>query len=386
MKFQLQRFRHKQAKGLECLNCGMPLLQNENFCSYCGQKNTTSKLSIGNYVNKLVSGFLSYDSQFWATFIPLLIKPGKVAKEYILGKRAKYVNPFQLYLHVSIIFFLILGISNQFDSAKNPIKDIATDSKTLDSLSKLDPQKLDSIKAEIKKRTADNMPKDSSNTKVISDLENAFKLYENDADSVETTHNYAIKTKQEANIGIFDKIGDFFNFRRKFPDYSNEQALDSLGYQKTFWNTFYYQQVKKAEANIAQLSTETGVKNLIKKFTSYISISLFVFLPVFTLFLKWLCFRKKYTYMEHLVFVFNTQTVFFLLIIIFYLLNLVFKMENASWIFVLLFLIYLYKALRYFYGQGHFRTTLKFLILNSFYMFLALVGALIVAVVSFMSM
>lgn len=386
MKFKIQRFHFKQSKGLECLNCGMPLLRNENFCSYCGQKNTTCKLSIGNYFNKLVSGFFSYDSQFWTTFIPLLIKPGKVAKEYILGKRAKYVNPFQLYLHVSIIFFLILGISNQIDSAKNPIKDIATAKKNLDSLSKLDPQKIDSIKAEIKKRTADNMPKDSANAKVIADLENAFGLYEKDADSTKTPREYAIKTEQEANIGFFDKINDFVKFHRKFPAYTNEQALDSLGYQKTFWNTFYYQQVKKAEANMAQLNTESGVKNLIKKFTSYISISLFVFLPVFTLFLKWLCFRKKYTYMEHLVFVFNTQTVFFLLIIIFYLLNLVFKMENASWIFVLLFLIYLYKALRYFYGQGHFRTTLKFLILNSFYMFLAVVGALIVAVASFMSM
>lgn len=383
MKFQLQRFRHKQAKGLECLNCGMPLLQNENFCSYCGQKNTTSKLSIGNYFNKLVSGFFSYDSQFWTTFIPLLIKPGKVAKEYIQGKRAKYVNPFQLYLHVSIIFFLILGISNKIDSAKNPIKDIATASKSLDSLSKLDPQKVDSIKAEIKKRTADNMPKDSVNTKVIADLENAFSLYENDSDSTKKPREYAIKTKQESNIGFFDKIGDFFNFRRKFPAYTNEQALDSLGYQKKFWNTFYYQQVKKAEANIAQLNTEEGVKHLIKKFTSYISISLFIFLPVFTLFLKLLYIRKKFTYMEHLVFVFNTQTVFFLLIIIFYLLNLIFKMENASWIFVLLFIIYFYKSLRNFYGQKRFITIVNFILLNSFYTFLAIVGVTIVAMLSF---
>jgi len=222
------------------------------------------------------------------------------------------------------------------------------------------------------------MPKDSANAKVIADLEK-------DADSTKTLREYAIKTKQEANIGFFDKINDFVKFHRKFPAYTNELALDSLGYQKTFWNTFYYQQVKKAEANMAQLNTDEGVKNLTNKFTSYISISLFVFLPVFALFLKWLCFRKKFTYMEHLVFVFNTQTVFFLLFIIFYLLNLVFKMENITWIFVFLFLIYLYKALRYFYEQGHFRTTLKFLILNSFYMFLALVGVTIVAVLSFIS-
>jgi len=385
MKFNLERFRHKQIKGLECLNCGQPLLHNENFCSYCGQKNTANQLSIGIYINKLVAGFFSYDSHFWTTFIPLLIKPGKVAKEYISGKRIKYVNPFQLYLQVSIIFFLILGISNQIDSAKNPIKDIATASKSLDSLSKLDPQKVDSIQAEKKKMNANHMSKDSANTKVIADLKNAFNLYEKNSDTTKKAFEYAIKTKQEANVGFFDKISDFVNFHRKFPAYSNEQAMDSLGYQKTFWNTFYYQQVKKAESNMAQLNTEVGVKNLIKKFTSYISISLFVFLPVFTLFLKLLYIRKKFTYMEHLVFVFNTQTVFFLLFIIFYLLNLLFKMENATWIFVLLFLVYLYKALRYFYGQGHFITSVKFILLNSYYTFLALVGVVIVAVISFIS-
>jgi len=385
MKFQLQRFRHKQAKGLECLNCGMPLLQNENFCSYCGQKNTTSKLSIGNYINKLVSGFLSYDSQFWTTFIPLLIKPGKVAKEYIQGKRAKYVNPFQLYLHVSIIFFLILGISMKFDSIKNPVNNITTTTNTLDSLSKLNPQQRDSIIASLKNRLENAQQKDSSNTKVIAELENAFAFYENDPDSLKTEYKYAIKIKREANIGFFNKLADFDNFHKKFPAYTNEQALDSLGYQKTFWNTFYYQQVKKAEANMAQLNTEAGVKNLIKKFTSYFSISLFVFLPVFTLFLKLLYIRKKFTYMEHLVFVFNTQTVFFLLFIIFYLLNLIFKMENASWIFVLLFIVYFYKSLRNFYGQKRFTTIVNFILLNSFYTFLAIVGVAIVAVISFMS-
>jgi len=386
MKFQLQRFRHKQIKGLECLNCGMPLLKNENFCSYCGQKNNANKLSIGHYINKLVSGFLSYDSQFWTTFIPLLIKPGKVAKEYISGKRVKYVNPFQLYLHVSIIFFLILGISNQIESGKNPIKDITTASKTLDSLSKLNSQKLDSIKISLKSSMEEAQQKDSAKDKVFTEVEKAFNLYENDADSTKTPHEYAIKTKQEANISFFDKIADFVNFRKKFPDYANEQALDSLGYQKTFWNEFYYQQVKKAAANMAQLNTDAGIENLIKKFISYISISLFVFLPVFTLFLKLLYFRKKFTYMEHLVFVFNMQTVFFLLIIIFYLLSLVFKMENAFWIFVILFIVYFYKSLRNFYGQKRFTTIVKFILLNSYYLFLAMVGALIVAVVSFMSM
>ena len=95
-------------KHLECLNCGHPFNGDEKFCPFCGQKNTSKKLSFSVFINNLFSGFLSYDSRFWRTFIPLLIKPGKVSREYIEGKRARFVNPFRFYLSVSIIFFLIL--------------------------------------------------------------------------------------------------------------------------------------------------------------------------------------------------------------------------------------------------------------------------------------
>lgn len=86
MKFNIVKFKPKQVKGLECLNCGQPLIGNENFCSYCGQKNSTKELSFDRFLNNLFSGFFSFDSRFWRTFIPLLTKPGKVSKEFIEGK------------------------------------------------------------------------------------------------------------------------------------------------------------------------------------------------------------------------------------------------------------------------------------------------------------
>ncbi len=89
--------------------------------------------------------------------------------------------------------------------------------------------------------------------------------------------------------------------------------------------------------------------------------------------------------MEHLVFVFNTQTVFFLLLLIFYLLNFMVDMENTAWVFLLVFLIYLYKAMRNFYEQGRSKTIVKYLILNSFYLFLAGFGLVIVAAISFVA-
>jgi len=386
MKLNIIKFKQKkviQTKGLECLNCGQPFIGNENFCSYCGQKNTIKKLSINNFVNNLFSGFFSYDSRFWTTFIPLLTKPGKVSKDYIEGKRVRFVNPFQLYLNVSIIFFLLLGITHKFEGDKNPINNIATATKKIDSISEKGVQQLDSILTNVNNEIIKNTPNDSTKTNVITNLGSVIKLVETESKKKDTVaYTYHIKSDSANSIGIYNKINDFINYHKEFPEYNNEQAVVSLGYKKTFWNTFYYQQVINVTKNLNQINSDGG-KKYIKTLTSYISISLFLFLPVFTMFLKLLYIRRKFSYMEHLVFVFHTQTVFFLLLAIFYLINIFVEIESGTWIFILLFLLYLYKALRIFYQQEIFKTVVKYILLNSYYMFLAGVGFVIVSILTF---
>ncbi len=382
MQFKLIKFKAKsnQVKGLECLNCGQPLNGNENFCSYCGQKNTTKKLSFGVFVNNLFSGFFSYDSRFWTTFIPLLTKPGKVSKDYIEGKRARFVNPFQLYLNVSIIFFLILGVSNKIDS-ENIAGNISEATKSLDSITNVNQEQLDSIITNVQQKVIDKIPDDSTKVKTIAEVGNVFKLYETATNTAKKDSIKLSEADSTKNTSIVKRLQLFYDFQKNNPDLTNEQMLDSLGIENTFWNRFYSQQAISVNKNYNTLK-EDGGKEYFKKLTSYISISLFIFLPIFTLFLKLLYIRKKYTYMEHLVFVFNTQTVFFLLLIIFYLFGFFVKMNNVGWVFTLLFLFYLYKALRYFYEQGRFKTIIKYILLNSYYMFLALVGFIIVAILS----
>lgn len=383
MRFNLLKFKPKQVKGLECLNCGQPLNGHENFCSYCGQKNTIKKLSFSVFLNNLFSGFFSYDSRFWTTFIPLLTKPGKVSKDYIAGKRARFVNPFQLYLNISIVFFLVLGVTNKIDN--DAITKNLNFTKNLDSITQEGTKQLDSVFSDLKTEVDKSIPNDSTKTEVLTNLEGVLKLVETEAENAnEEEYVYNIDNDSLKNIGVIAKIEDFQNFYSKNKKYKNTQALDSLGYEKTFWNTFYYQQVINSNQNLEQIKRDGG-KGYIKTLTSYISISLFIFLPIFTLFLKVLYFRRKFTYMEHLVFVFHTQTVFFLLFVIFYLLNFFVKMENVSWVFVLLFLVYLYKALRNFYKQKRFKTVIKFILLNSYYLFLAGIGFVIVAIFSFVN-
>jgi hypothetical protein len=49
----------------------------------------------------------------------------------------------------------------------------------------------------------------------------------------------------------------------------------------------------------------------------------------------------------------------------------------TAWIALTLFSIYLFQAMRKFYGQGVFKTIIKYLFLNSAFLFLALISVVL---------
>jgi len=120
---------NRNKKGIECLNCKQPLSDKDNFCSNCGQVNDLLPLSIKQYLREFFSGFFAFDTRTLNTILPLLFKPGKVTLDYINGKRIQYVNPFQLYLHTSIIFFLVIGILISIDKYNDLIQTETTKEK-----------------------------------------------------------------------------------------------------------------------------------------------------------------------------------------------------------------------------------------------------------------
>lgn len=174
----------------------------------------------------------------------------------------------------------------------------------------------------------------------------------------------------------FDK---FVDFAYKNPDANVDEALDSLGYKKNFRNRFLYDRAKMSSTFFED---DENQKKFVNQMLSYGSVSLFILLPIFTLFLRFFYIRRKFTYVEHLIFVFHTQTVFFLLLIVFVLLN--FFTQNAPiWLFTVLFLIYLYLAMKKFYSQGYIKTFIKYILVNGVYLLLATIGITFVALVSF---
>lgn len=175
------------------------------------------------------------------------------------------------------------------------------------------------------------------------------------------------------------RLTTFIQFQKTHPNMPIDEALDSLGYNKNFTNRFFYNRGKVVNSFMKDAESRN---KFMQEMISYASISLFILLPIFTLSLKFFYIRRRFTYVEHLIFVFHTQTVFFLLLTLFFLINFMVK-DVQSWIFIVLFLIYLLIAMRKFYRQNYFKTFVKFLLINMVYMFLASIGVFFVAIISF---
>jgi hypothetical protein len=177
------------------------------------------------------------------------------------------------------------------------------------------------------------------------------------------------------------KVRIFMDHDKEHPDTNVLQALDDLGIEQSYWNVFYYN--KARDINEAMSSSEYW-KEWVDRVLSRVSVALFFLLPVFTMIVSLLYFRHRYNYTENLVFVFHVQTVFFLLLMIFMIIGRFSESEWITGIFLTIFLFYLYKAMRTFYEQGRFKTIVKFIMLNLFFMILAGIGAVIVSFLAFL--
>ncbi len=472
----------KNIRGNECLNCRTHISEEDNFCSQCGQVNDMNRLSVKQYISVYLEDFYSFDNRFLKTVIPLIFKPGGVTKEYVEGKRIKYVNPFQLYLHITILFFLVVGIFSTIDKYKSldetsaalipeinlnqgkgildSIKsetlkelkknDVKIDSSTLSIINAgIDNISLnkDSIQSENDKRSkqqtlilhsfVDSIVSNSgilktfkNNNLLLSEKDSIMKdllgligeRAEQHADNDENInlnsasaasmiwkeistkgnlekkgikHLDSILNAKEIDYEIplamiyrsnrnqngFNKIQSFMDYQKDYPDANSAQSLEKLGFETSYWNVFLFSKSKEwGDA----FGDENYWIDFIDRVLSRISVALFFLLPIFTLVVSLLYIRRKYNYTENLVFVFHIQTVFFLLLLIFMIVNRFANSSTGFFIFLITFMVYLYLAMRKFYEQGWFKTFIKYMLLNTAFMFLSLIGGLIISFLAFL--
>ena len=94
----------------QCLNCNTALGPEINYCPECGQENHERKAKVGTLLGDYAREFLTLDAKLPTTIWMLLSRPGQLTKEYLEGRRVRYLLPIRLYLICSIAFFFVLSL------------------------------------------------------------------------------------------------------------------------------------------------------------------------------------------------------------------------------------------------------------------------------------
>jgi len=123
-----------------CANCDSKLTSDEKFCHNCGQKTDELNLKFKHFISDLISDSFNLDSKIFISLKLLLFSPTVLTKEFLHGRRTKYIPPVRLYLIISLIYFFLVSLNISSNKHDAIVADdvVATDSISLVGASKHD--------------------------------------------------------------------------------------------------------------------------------------------------------------------------------------------------------------------------------------------------------
>lgn len=117
------------AAAESCPNCGEP--RPGEFCPACGQRQGMVRVSLREMAADFADDQLLLSGKLPRTLVLLLARPGYLTAEYVNRRIARYLRPLRLYIGVSVVFFLLVGLltSRSLDSGSaNPVFRMPADS------------------------------------------------------------------------------------------------------------------------------------------------------------------------------------------------------------------------------------------------------------------
>jgi hypothetical protein len=335
-----------------CMNCGTEL--QGPFCHYCGQPDKNFLRFFPVLMRELLEDFLDFDSRFMRTIKPLLFRPGKLTRDYLDGKRFRYVPPLRLYIFSSIAFFFLAAIL-----ASNSIK-INTETNDEGNVVK-------SIQLETEDKEKLNQALEKLDPELAAEVQaNMEELEEDDDDTIQFNDE---PWDRETNPLLVPFLPDWIN------DRINDEIAESP------------QKGQEIEAN----------PNLITdKIFELLPATMFVLLPIVALLLKfWYLFAKKY-YVEHLIFALHNHSFIFVVLLLMILLNTFAgwrdPTEEGAWTSAATFInvvlgawvpVYMLISLKRVYQQGWALTFIKYSCIGISYLTLLLMATAFVALLGF---
>ncbi len=321
-----------------CLNCGNRL--RGQYCGICGQRARNRLISLWQLISEAFGDLLELDSRLWRTLIPLLRRPGRLTRDYLEGRRARYMPPFRTYLVLSLIFFVVAF----FD----PRDDLGL---------LFEPEPLPTP-AEAAERAAEA---ETAKQEVLKSLAEEGIIV-GDAlpgDAAEVVAAQLAKAGQQGTDELRISVDD--------DDDCNIEGDSLKDLPQWLQRRFTPERLKQV---CARVTADNG-KAFLGLLRDNIPVALIVLLPLMALVLKILYPLSRRYFVEHLLFFVHYHAFFFLMLtlqILFARIAGLLHLPEALAVLVIVAAsfyipVYLFLAMRQVYGQGWFLTFMKYVVL-----------------------
>ncbi len=407
MKFYFEE--KKRKKTHHCHNCDTVFDESDNFCRKCGQENHDLKVPIPHILEEIFEGFTHFDNKFFTTIKSIFSKPGLITKDFLDGKRTRFVAPLRLFFFISATYFFVYSCSQTKgeELGQNPtwIKEQVEKFTVEDLLNRLEVKSWDSIRTILPKRTLISQKRIlmSLYQSTLKDTLNTYPLKVGNV-----TRGYIKKTLQECQLPVPDTIlfrAIVFNRKVKITldttksywvvggGITKKVVLNILSYNDNEMDSLYtsseHQQMnwgKRMEFKLLKFKPtrkiaydrviaeekDENYQSII--YTKTINYTLFMLIPLVG-FLLWLFFKKvRPFYYEHLIASIYLHSMVYLILLLPHVLYVIFNInvdevfgESAFLILFLGFWLYFLISVRYIFQQTWVRTILKSIVFGICY-------------------
>lgn len=325
-----------------CANCGAQVTG--AFCSACGQELNTHRRSIWQLMHEAFREISSFDSRILRTAWALVLRPGELTLAFQEGRTRRYVPALRLYLFVSLVFFVVLATTG-----------IAL------------------VQLELTGRSGKVMTAaDGTHYAIIPDLKERIPVP--DWEARQSGPHYVVQSK----LHFFAPVGAY---RATLPAAArrqlDEERLHEAGTNEK--NSFVARLNAHALRGVGALESDPVAIN--QPLTQWIPRILFLLLPLYALVLAifYRRQRKKFFFVDHLVFSLNAHSFAFVAILVAAGLAQFLHSEAIVRLTLAVIGIYILLAMKRFYRQNWFWTVAKFVSVSFVYGVFMLAPALIAA-------
>lgn len=401
-----------------CLNCGHEV--EVWFCPSCGQSQKDLRVSFRTLTMDFLGDVFTFDSKLFRSLKPLFIKPGFLTKEFMEGKRVRYIPPLRMYIFTSILFFVTLNFTDQ--EGGNIIQSEKGSTLPREVYLVANNEAIpDQTRNEISVYIADYEQKQQRlayKAKLTIRLNKLYRKRNAAADAiswtdedVDTYVSYALDLPSDTlpddqHLAPFDEktreylLREAKRYQSSIKDIEESKAKNAwdppteihISNEDDEVESFMEKKVngilREKEAKLSAMDEGSRARVLTELALDSASTVLFFLMPLFALFLKVVYIRRDPLYMDHLIFAFHFHAFLFLFYSILIWIQ---HFTDNDWLGVALILIaiftnpiYLFLALKRVYQQGFIKTFIKFLIVNGLYWPVLLISFILSALLAFL--